>query len=289
MIETCCDGFQEQNHFCVSQCPECRHGICIRGTCLCQIGFTGLLCDSHEVTLPEYHNLTITTAQPTTTEFVDKLEGSGEPFFKEEHEAIMAIRSEPEDDDVSITDSMDFTDPIAEEDASAADYRILVGDIFENSNSVRDNREELTTTTSTIMRTTKLVVPVSAEQDLVKENLLRHSDNRLEEKYERRSSVENFKEDELGMEETTDKNVIYSICSASLATFLILVVVVTMYAVKNSRKKMQDKGRKKDVASVAVYTSSIFHSPLPGKQEHFCCDKEWFRFHFKSSISFFLF
>lgn len=265
-METCCEGFQEQNHLCISQCPECRHGICIRGTCLCQIGFTGLLCDSHEVTLPEYHNLTITTAQPTTTEFVDQLEGSGEPFFKEEHEAIMAIRSEPEDDDVmSIdSDSMEFTDPIAEEDASAADYRILVGDIFENSNSVRDHREdsfEELTTTSTTMRSP----PVSAEQDLVKENLLRHSDNLLEGKYEKRSSVENSKEDELAMEEPTDKNLIYSICSASLATFLILVVVVTLYAVKSSRKKVQDKGRKKDVASVAVYTSSIFHSPLPGK------------------------
>lgn len=268
-IETCCDGFQEQNDFCISQCPECRHGICLRGTCVCQIGFTGLLCDTHEVTLPEYHNLTITTAQPTTTEFVDKMEGSGEPFFKEEHEAIMAIRSEPEDDDVSIdSDGMEFTDPIAEEDASAADYRILVGDIFENSNSVRDNREdslEKLTTTSTTMRTTKLVVPGSAEQDLVKENLLRRSDNLSEEKYEKRSSNENYKEDELGMEETADKNLIYSICSASLATFLILVVVVTLYAVKSSRKKVQDKGRKKDVASVAVYTSSIFHSPLPGK------------------------
>lgn len=164
-----------------------------------------------------------------------------------------------------------------EKDGSAIDYKELNKDIFEESllTSSKDNSvEELnfalssTTTSKSIAVLTKpsTIEDHKEENAILKENVLRNVDDFIGERYEKHSSVEMLNENtKLTITESASKNLIYSICAASLTTFLILVVVVTLYAVRNSRKKVEKNKAKKDMAAVAVYTTSIFHSPLPGK------------------------
>lgn len=170
-----------------------------------------------------------------------------------------------------------------EKDGSAIDYRELNRDIFEesviNTSSKDSSVEELnfalsstTTSKSTAVLTKPSTIEDHKEENaILKENVLRNVDDFIGERYEKHSSVEMLNENtKLTITESASKNLIYSICAASLTTFLILVVVVTLYAVRNSRKKVEKSKAKKDMAAVAVYTTSIFHSPLPGKCLLYC-------------------
>lgn len=93
----------------------------------------------------------------------------------------------------------------------------------------------------------------------------------LKERYEKRASVENLAQNSrISVTEAWHQNLIYSICAASLISFVVLVTVITLYAVKASRRKIDTKKPPgQEMATVAVYTSSIFHSPLPGEFRSF--------------------
>ncbi|XP_066139086.1 uncharacterized protein [Euwallacea fornicatus] len=337
-IEICCDGFEEQNHFCITRCPKCINGLCLKGTCVCQIGWNGPQCDTPTTGTTETAESSNSTNTPSTlsstsesslksttitysnenglisspsittnhlifTENVpvfsnEELEGSGikssSPYeqIQSSTKAFLSERVSVEGlPMINSTESEEsfeypeldkiFEDPIAEENASASDYR-EVFDLPTFHNTVKDAEpkdvfefdrieftEQSTTTTfkSVLIKPTNVVQDSSSKEDEIslKGNLLKSTGDFHDGKFERRSSHESFTENTklTTVDETASKNLIYSICAASLTTFLILVIVVTLYAVKNSRTKMAINKDRTNVASVAVYRASIFHSPLP--------------------------
>ncbi|CAG9769656.1 unnamed protein product [Ceutorhynchus assimilis] len=148
---------------------------------------------------------------------------------------------------------------------SDLDYREL--DLAGAGNiSLKNNEENTIDQLDSQLSTTKKSLKVSPSVDdhpIFKENFLENIDDFVGERYEKRSSMENLSDTKLTITEPASKHLIYSICAASLTTFLILVIVVTLYAVRNSKKKVENNKVKKDMATVAVFTTSIFHSPLP--------------------------
>ncbi|XP_030752133.1 uncharacterized threonine-rich GPI-anchored glycoprotein PJ4664.02-like isoform X2 [Sitophilus oryzae] len=151
------------------------------------------------------------------------------------------------------------------------DYRELGGKSIELDSSELFNSEEVVVS-STIRPSVQaessetLLKSLSSDEDQLKKyksvflaNIIDRSDVR------KHHTVQGDVSDhhDVTEQDPTGKNLIYSVCAASITTGIILVVVIVFVALRKNKKRMGKDEEKKDVATVAVYTTSIFHTPLP--------------------------
>ncbi|XP_050313321.1 uncharacterized protein LOC126748259 [Anthonomus grandis grandis] len=389
--EICCNGFKEYKNYCVSECADCENGVCIKGFCVCQAGWTGPECNSRITTTDSTTSISSTTFRPlldvatvtskqeelftsvrppvilttrriensslrpilsTTTQYtakvfntspdivlkvdsifplsttkpyttvshiqsfskiqknqatsvptkitipmvestttqksikMDELEGSGSKvtqnwpklvaestmMFDATDQESGSKSSEPLINQSNQFDQEEYDDNNYEEFGSSfesieSDDKLVQTDVDLFKEGLIDAG-----TSTTPKPTTPLIKPslnknlADNENSILKEHLLKDLDDFISERHEEHSSLEEMRKNtKYSIENAAGKNLIYSICAAALTTFLILVAAVTMYSMKNSRKKLEkEKSRtKRNGAGVAVYTTSIFHSPLP--------------------------
>ncbi|KAL1491739.1 hypothetical protein ABEB36_012290 [Hypothenemus hampei] len=238
--EDCCEGFQQKDDYCVSQCPQCLNGLCLRGTCVCQIGWNGPKCDN-QITSTE---ATSTAKQSPTTSIEDLIEGSGSSTQKSQEKPYIPVTQSEEE----LSESKE--DPILIESLQSTTQREYLSSSPSTS----------TTTWKSINVLTKPVIHAKEENTILKEHLSRTEDEFLENS--RQSSRESGNI-QLEDAKSDDKGLIYSVCAVSLVTFFVLVAAVTLYAMKSSKwKSMQKKQSENKEVNGVFHVSSLPESPM---------------------------
>uniref|UniRef100_A0AAR5P2K7 EGF-like domain-containing protein n=1 Tax=Dendroctonus ponderosae TaxID=77166 RepID=A0AAR5P2K7_DENPD len=281
-IETCCEGFKEENNVCVSICGNCLNGLCSNSSCICRSGWDGPECEN-PILPTELSTLGPPNASTESTPNTQKEFSFLLPFATPTTplDGLQQLIPEPPEDildtelpfNPASTSSMEYSDVELESSGSTSRSTLEAEVAVKKLDDIDDKKEnpsadveifqEETIVQSTPTPISVLIKPLAQghqeEQRIPKEAL-------MGQKYEKRASVENLTQNSrFSVTEASHQHLIYSICAASLISFVVLVTVVTLYAMRASRKKIETstKSGNQEIATVAVYTSSIFHSPLP--------------------------
>ncbi|XP_060524580.1 multiple epidermal growth factor-like domains protein 10 [Cylas formicarius] len=254
-VERCCDGYYEREGECADEaCKGCRNGYCSNGYCDCKPGWMGSSCDRPCMTDQRGSNC---TNQCNCWKYIQ-----------------CVAENKAECDCVSgwLPDSCELTCPkpyygtkcvhlctcniltqtctiekgkcVIKEKKSkdVIDYQ---GENAESTTVTDDSADVRTTLTS---RSPFQITVLFTNQSGSTNNL---------------SNTDHFLVTHQPQKEISSRNLFLGIASLSVITVVVTATVIGLLALKLIRRKADKGCPDKNATAVAVYTTSIFHTPLP--------------------------